>query len=69
MNNFKIGMKVRRIKHSHYGMKIGDIGTISNISIGGGLVELKEYSSYHSTYNLKIVGSVNCPNIVLSDSC
>jgi len=65
MKKFKIGNRVKRVKHSNGGMKIGDIGTVTWVSGLGYTVKLKEYPFLHSGGNLRIAGSVNCPAIVV----
>jgi hypothetical protein len=50
--DFKVGMKVRRIKGSFGSMKVGDIGTITEII--GNTVTLKEYGTFeHEIKNLE----------------
>jgi hypothetical protein len=49
-HTFKVGDVVGRISGEHWGMVIGDIGTITEIR-GSGALGLKEFSNYHDPDN------------------
>lgn len=53
---FKVGDKVRRVKYEHFGMKAGDVGTVSSMGMCG-RVELEEFEGHHSVRCLEIAQS------------
>lgn len=55
MNNIKAGDIIKRVKGKHKGMKVGDIGTVTESWSYGTGVRLKEFEGIHSFENLEVV--------------